>query len=316
MIIYELGGALKGSYIILICILVVLFLHSINVYSALASSIVVNIDEDGIVDVTILMEVDEGVHSIPAPVDPIYLTITATANNIPLPIIYSNGYLYFVLDSKADVIINYIANVSMDNGIFNLGIRADEVVEVRIPSNIVLLSWPGDNLVDAKVNQSMLILFLKGPLTLKYVIKPSTKSPPPTLTNWTSPTISPAPQPSTPSQSPTPSPIQTPTAQYPEPTTLVTVLGVIVIAVILTAYLIRRRGASASNGVLDDVDKNIIKALEARGGTALQSELQSDVKVPKTTLWRHVRKLEKLGIVKVEKVGLQNKIVLMKKVKI
>lgn len=65
---------------------------------------------------------------------------------------------------------------------------------------------------------------------------------------------------------------------------------------------------------LSDLDVAILKCLEKRGGYALQSELQKDLPtVPRTTLWRHVKKLESLGYVKIEKVGQQNRVVMVKR---
>lgn len=65
---------------------------------------------------------------------------------------------------------------------------------------------------------------------------------------------------------------------------------------------------------LSDLDVAILKCLEKRGGYALQSELQKDLPtVPRTTLWRHVKKLERLGYVKIEKVGQQNRVVIVKR---
>jgi hypothetical protein len=44
---------------------------------------------------------------------------------------------------------------------------------------------------------------------------------------------------------------------------------------------------------LSDLDVAILKCLEKRGGYALQSELQKDLPtVPRTTLWRHVKKFD------------------------
>jgi len=57
----------------------------------------------------------------------------------------------------------------------------------------------------------------------------------------------------------------------------------------------------------------IIKTLEKKGGSAFQSELQRAIPIPKTTLWRHIKKLERMGIVRIEKVGNQNRVVLVKK---
>jgi len=64
---------------------------------------------------------------------------------------------------------------------------------------------------------------------------------------------------------------------------------------------------------LSPLDRDIINAIAANGGTILQSELQKKLGIPKTTLWRHLRKLEKLGLIKIVKEGGYNKVVLLKK---
>ncbi|NPA96367.1 MAG: winged helix-turn-helix transcriptional regulator [Crenarchaeota archaeon] len=80
---------------------------------------------------------------------------------------------------------------------------------------------------------------------------------------------------------------------------------------------LRKRGGSGATAALSSelspLDRDIISIIEQNGGSILQSELQKRLGVPKTTLWRHIRKLEKLGIVKVLKEGGYNKIVLERK---
>jgi len=66
-------------------------------------------------------------------------------------------------------------------------------------------------------------------------------------------------------------------------------------------YLLKRR-----NGNLSEEDREIIELLKKVGGGMFQSEIGQYVKMPTTTLWRRIKKLQELGYVKVEKVGGKN----------
>ena len=79
------------------------------------------------------------------------------------------------------------------------------------------------------------------------------------------------------------------------------------------ALLRFRRSKPPALHALSDVDKAIIEKLAEKGGSALQSELQKELGLPKTTLWRHVKKLEKLGFVRIEKEASFNRVVLLRK---
>ncbi|NPB00931.1 MAG: winged helix-turn-helix transcriptional regulator [Crenarchaeota archaeon] len=62
---------------------------------------------------------------------------------------------------------------------------------------------------------------------------------------------------------------------------------------------------------LSEIEKKIINILRQRGGTVLQSELYRILGIPRTTLWRAVKRLEERGIVKIEKINRLNRIVLV-----
>jgi len=53
-------------------------------------------------------------------------------------------------------------------------------------------------------------------------------------------------------------------------------------------------------------DKEIINFLSANGGQAYESELRKKFLQPRTTMWRAVKRLERQGIVEIEKKDLQN----------
>jgi len=90
----------------------------------------------------------------------------------------------------------------------------------------------------------------------------------------------------------------------------------IVIAVVVSALLIvkRRRGPNVQKTMkaypqLKKEDKEVIEFLAERGGKAFEAEIRERFPdMPRTSLWRLVRRLERLEIVEVKKIGLENQV--------
>jgi uncharacterized membrane protein len=86
--------------------------------------------------------------------------------------------------------------------------------------------------------------------------------------------------------------------------------------------LLRRRGRGGrpshveaelvSPESLDSTDRQILEALKRRGGEALQSELQRELDLPKSTLWRRLRRLESMGYIEVVREGKTNRVRLLR----
>jgi len=57
---------------------------------------------------------------------------------------------------------------------------------------------------------------------------------------------------------------------------------------------------------LREDDKEIINFISANGGQAYESELRKKILQPRTTMWRAVKRLERQGIIEIEKKDLQN----------
>ena len=60
-------------------------------------------------------------------------------------------------------------------------------------------------------------------------------------------------------------------------------------------------------------DKDIIKFISERGGEVLESDLRKKFLQPRTTMWRAVKRLERLGVVEITKKDLQNMVKLKEK---
>lgn len=291
------------ALVLLLCLLYVS--ATSEVYTQ--QSVAIDINEHGVASVELLGYFNEGLQTIRVPVKPIPETIIATAEGEPIPVIYEyeNDTLYLIVQKPSSVEISYIANVSILDSIFCLVIETNATVTLRISIvNIVLLTVPRD-IIGYKREDDTLILTIRGPQELRYTLRLQqiTQTPPTQTPTTNTQTTQQTPQPST---------------EQPSRTLISIAIPAIAVAIAGTVaiYVRRRRGQRELVEILGDVDIAIIKILDSKGGSALQTELQNEISIPKTTLWRHIKKLEKLGILRVEKVGLQNRIVLIKKVKI
>jgi uncharacterized membrane protein len=89
-------------------------------------------------------------------------------------------------------------------------------------------------------------------------------------------------------------------------------------AVLLLLFLRRRTTISAekilkSNPYLRDEDKAVIQFIADKGGRAFESEIRERFPdIPRTSLWRLVKRLEKMEVVKVRRIGLENQVELKK----
>ena len=63
---------------------------------------------------------------------------------------------------------------------------------------------------------------------------------------------------------------------------------------------------------LREDDKEIVKFISNNGGQALESELRKKFLQPRTTMWRAVKRLERNGVIEIEKKDLQNLVKLRK----
>ena len=95
---------------------------------------------------------------------------------------------------------------------------------------------------------------------------------------------------------------------------------VAVVAVVISVILIirRRKGPNVEKTVkaypqLKKEDREVIEFLAEKGGQAFEAEIRERFPdMPRTSLWRLVRRLERLEIVEVKKIGLENQVQLKK----
>ncbi|HDQ05955.1 MAG TPA: hypothetical protein ENN36_04440 [Candidatus Bathyarchaeota archaeon] len=97
------------------------------------------------------------------------------------------------------------------------------------------------------------------------------------------------------------------------------VAAVAVAAIILVIYfLFRRRSCNVEkifkmNPQLNQEEKDVIQFLAENEGKAFESQIRERFPdIPRTSLWRLVKRLEKLEIIRVKKIGLENQVELKK----
>jgi uncharacterized membrane protein len=109
-----------------------------------------------------------------------------------------------------------------------------------------------------------------------------------------------------------------PSAQIPLEYLIAAIVAVT--AVVLSALIVvrRRRGPNAdkilkANPQLKKEDKDVILFLAEKDGKAFEAEIRERFPdMPRTSLWRLVRRLERLELVEVKRIGLENQVQLKK----
>jgi uncharacterized membrane protein len=74
----------------------------------------------------------------------------------------------------------------------------------------------------------------------------------------------------------------------------------------------RRRGLVGPGSGLRPDDVQVLNFIQERGGRVLEPEIRTRFALPKTSAWRQIKRLERLGFVKVTKIGSQNQIELLR----
>ncbi|MCW4014984.1 MAG: hypothetical protein NWF06_01300 [Candidatus Bathyarchaeota archaeon] len=99
---------------------------------------------------------------------------------------------------------------------------------------------------------------------------------------------------------------------------LVFVLIGVAVVVVVFLFLLRRRRPNPekifkTNPRLNQEEKDVIQFLVENEGKAFEAEIREKFPdIPRTSLWRLVKRLEKLDIVEIKKIGLENQVELKK----
>ena len=89
------------------------------------------------------------------------------------------------------------------------------------------------------------------------------------------------------------------------------VASIVIIALIVGLGVLLRRKSQVSSETLSPSDNEVLELIRSKGGRVFESELRDSLGLPKTSAWRRVRRLEKMGLVRTKRVGSQNEIKLV-----
>lgn len=298
------------------------------------------------INYTMYLEPNSTLVNINLPIIPIpgTLEVINDSDNSLIPFsLYNNGTLVIFAFGGGYVSILYDANYTYDQDTLTYYVNISSPIKfgLMFPPNIVMLNLPNNIISYTRINNSVEVTIPPGRYSLQYIYVPiqqssTTTSSTPAPTTSTSSAPLPPPTTTTSRQasttttstsatSTTVKPInQTTTTKFQSttptlsnnssfPTSIaITIIVLVILAFIASMIMIRRRKSPLVSVSLDDVDEEIIRTLKDNGGTLYQSQLQQLTNIPKTTLWRHVQRLQDRGIVKIDKVNGQNRVTLIK----
>ena len=109
-----------------------------------------------------------------------------------------------------------------------------------------------------------------------------------------------------------------PSAQIPLEYLIAAIVAVTAVVLSALIFVRRRRGPNAdkilkANPQLKKEDRDVILFLAEKDGKAFEAEIRERFPdMPRTSLWRLVRRLERLELVEVKRIGLENQVQLKK----
>ncbi|ALL00980.1 hypothetical protein Pyrde_0932 [Pyrodictium delaneyi] len=168
----------------LLAVAMIIQLGTIHAEAELTNVPVVTIGGDGVVTVEVKGYAEPGLNEYPAPVPAIPATIEARLDGEIVPAIYSNNSVFIATSTSGNVSIRYIADVAEVNGILAFNITYDGLVKLYISPGVVLLDLP-QGLVNATSSGGALILYVKGPSTVQYIVAAPAPAPAVTTTTTT-----------------------------------------------------------------------------------------------------------------------------------
>ena len=309
---------------------------------------VLTIDSSGVVEVDLRAAVVEGLNEVALPVEPLPETIEVKVDGKALIPIYENGSLYFLSPSSGEAEITYLANITAADGGFKFRVEGSDAVDLILDPNVILLTVP-ERIENLTYLDGRLLIRFRAPEEIAYAIRRETATQTKAETSETTPAKTAAPPPATetvktatmttslasstkteatsktaPTTLTKPPPARAETSKsvtealgatesQPSYGTLIFGLGVIAVGVLLGLMLYKnRRGGGFEESRLSELDRLILKAIRESGGSILQGRLQNELGIPKTTLWRHVKKLEKQGYLRIVKEGSVNRLILLR----
>jgi len=289
------------------------------------AALMLSIDSNGVVEAYLKISASEGLNEVKLPIEPIPETIEISMdNNITLIPLYEDGSLYFFAPESGVAEITYLVNITAEGSIFRFRIEDGGLIRLLLAPQVVLLTVP-KTIENATYSDGNLLISFYGPEEIEYTIRQEEVAKTTTTTivaGVTAQTEITSAQTTTAITMTSSTIAATTTATseeikegvfYRDYGWIIFAIGLVALVAIIVGIFYRGRGSKAElTRGLSDVDLAILEAVKASGGSILQGRLQAELGLPKTTLWRHVKKLEKLGYLQIIKEGAFNRLVLLR----
>jgi uncharacterized membrane protein len=297
----------------------------------------ITVFRDGIVQVKHMINVNETELSIS-----LTLLSSSTENllvldqdNIPLSYDIAQGDISITTLGATKVTLEYLVSdlTKKEGSIWNFKVDIPYDATILLPegSNIIYLS-DMPLLITAKNNCPLItvspdsweIAYTQAMITpTPTTTSPTTTSPTTTSPTTTSPTTT---SPTTTSSTTSATTVTTePTATSATTNTTLpppvadefpvayVAIPVVVAALVGVVLFLRQRRIQVDTLDLRPEDRDVLQFISEKGGKVLESELRQRFALPKSSMWRLAKRLERMGYVKISKVGIQNEIELVKK---
>ncbi len=271
------------SYILvgLITILLILYL-GVSVSSGFSVEGAIYIESDGVPRIVLNGTVERSLEKIPLPAKPLPASVALYVDGELIAPIVVNNSVVISSSPGSEFSITYIPETNIQDGIIMFTYFSDFESYIYIDKNIVLLSLP-TNILDSSYVDNTLVIKFKGGYDIQYAVKEGVTTPPPEV----------------------------------EGTNFMDLLPILVIVLggagVASLILLRRRKSNTEEIIeefIDETDRAILDVLKEKGGELYQSEIMRILGIPKTTLWRHLRRLEVLGYVEIKKEYKRNRVIL------
>lgn len=243
--------------------------------------------------------------------------VAVIGGNEPLPYKASNTTVYIETRQKNEIKVIYYTQ-SFTNKIGSIW-----TVKLNFNTTNLTVEFPPDTTIAglsavpqliSQQDDTILLKFTTGNITLRYYLSPpdknekeQTSKAPQNTEQGESENTTPMPSETTTDKS---QEAAKTTSQPQNPPLQPLALGVAASTSALLAFLLYRAKKRDVPARLSEEEADIIRFLKKSGGKAYQSDIMRALGIPKTTTWRYVKKLEEKNLVKIEKKGGKNLVVL------
>ncbi len=286
---------------LLVAVLVLLLSPSTAASSA-SQPLGLTVSSDGYVNVAQVMQADTGATSVQVTLlSGVVSNLVATdQNGSPLSYSFNSGgtnITVYTLGASSVTVRYDTDSLTAKNGtVWTLAFAAAYNSTVVLPQFSTLVSVSGTPYSFNKTGASPEVTLPPGAWKIRYGVSLGTAT---ATTTGTQPT----------SGQGTPGGLLGASVELLE---ILTVAAVAAAAAGLSFRWWRNRGAGLAGEGLRPDDVQVLNFIREKGGKVLELEIRTRFALPKTSAWRQIKRLERLGYVKVTKAGSQNQIEALK----